>query len=244
MGLSEKWKCEMNYRIADLTIQMNTFGKTETLAIPYGELSMSKNEVQIKISSEIEDVRNQMPHLPLASCEYIGSGYSFYKQLVKFNGLMLHSSAIIVDGKAYLFTADKGTGKSTHTGNWRCVFGDERVRVLNDDKPALRYSDGTWYAYGTPWCGKTGQNLNLRAPIAGIAEVIRGERNEIRRMDKQGAVQLLLKQTCIPDQIEMKMKLLGLIDMLIEQLPIWELRCTMDPASAIVAYEAMSAAND
>lgn len=231
----------MYYRIAGVSVQMNTFGKTETLAIPYSEPRTVKHEVEIVICSETDKVREQMPHLPYASCEYIGSGYSFYKQLVRFDGLMLHSSAIIVDGQAYLFTADKGTGKSTHTSNWRCVFGDERVRVLNDDKPALRLVDGAWYAYGTPWCGKTGQNLNLRAPVAGIAEVVRGDKNEIRHMDKQRAVQLILKQTCIPDEIETRLKLLELVDKLVEQIPMWELKCTMDPTSAIVAHEAMAA---
>ena len=49
---------------------------------------------------------------------------------------MLHSSAVVADGKAYLFTADSGTGKSTHTQLWPRMFGD-RAYILNDDKPAL-----------------------------------------------------------------------------------------------------------
>ena len=37
--------------------------------------------------------------------------------------LMTHGSTVAVDGKAYLFTAKCGTGKSTHTRLWRQVFG-------------------------------------------------------------------------------------------------------------------------
>lgn len=232
----------MYYRIADITIQMNTFGKTETLAIPYSEQNIWENKAEMIICSERENVKSQLPYLPDSSCEYLGTGQSFYKQLAAFDGIMLHSSSIIFDGKAYLFTADKGTGKSTHTSNWRCVFGDERVRILNDDKPALRLLDGVWYAYGTPWCGKTGQNLNLRAPIAGIAEVVRGDTTEIRRMDKNKAVHLVLKQTCIPDEIQMRIKLLELVDKLVEIVPFWELKCTKEPSAANVAYEAMATA--
>ena len=64
--------------------------------------------------------------------EYYCSAYRFYTQLVDFSGLMLHSSAVIMDGRAYLFSAPSGTGKSTHTQLWLDVFGD-RATILNDD---------------------------------------------------------------------------------------------------------------
>lgn len=75
--------------------------------------------------------------------------------------------------------ADSSVGKSTHTGLWRQVFGDERVKILNDDKPALRFEKGIWYAYGTPWSGKYGMNLNLRYPVAGICFLKQGAQNKI-----------------------------------------------------------------
>ena len=56
--------------------------------------------------------------------------------LVSRGALMLHGSTIAVDGRAYLFTAPCGTGKSTHTRLWREVFGD-RALMVNDDKPLL-----------------------------------------------------------------------------------------------------------
>ena len=46
--------------------------------------------------------------------------------------LMTHGSTVAVDGKAYLFTARCGTGKSTHTRLWRQVFGNRAV-MINDD---------------------------------------------------------------------------------------------------------------
>ena len=36
--------------------------------------------------------------------------------------LLFHGSAVALDGDGYLFTADCGTGKSTHTRFWRQVF--------------------------------------------------------------------------------------------------------------------------
>lgn len=43
---------------------------------------------------------------------------------LKSDVLLLHGSAVAVDGGAYLFTAPCGTGKSTHTRLWRDAFGN------------------------------------------------------------------------------------------------------------------------
>ena len=51
----------------------------------------------------------------------------------------------MVDDYAYVFSADSGTGKSTHTQLWLEHFGD-RAYILNDDKPAIRLIDGKVYA--------------------------------------------------------------------------------------------------
>jgi len=75
--------------------------------------------------------------------------------LLTQNTLLLHSSTVAVDGKAYLFTAKCGTGKSTHTRLWRELLG-ERVVMVNDDKPFLRFTPEGILACGSPWSGKHG----------------------------------------------------------------------------------------
>ena len=59
------------------------------------------------------------------------------EKILDRNCVLFHCSAVAVDGKAYLFTAASGTGKSTHTRMWRQHFGGRAVMV-NDDKPILR----------------------------------------------------------------------------------------------------------
>ena len=76
---------------------------------------------------------------------------------------MVHASAVEVDGKAYLFSADSGTGKLTHTKQWQNYFGKERALIINDDKPAIRKDKNGWAAYGTPFSGKTDENLNRQS---------------------------------------------------------------------------------
>ena len=86
--------------------------------------------------------------------EYAYVGAEFNRKFLKYGGIMIHSSAVEVDGKAYLFSAPCGTGKSTHTKQWQKYFGADQAIIINDDKPVLRRLEDGWYAYGTPLVGK------------------------------------------------------------------------------------------
>lgn len=228
------------YRIAGLSVAMESFGKTVDQAKPY--LGEAVGEPDIVIRSNWQRLKEKQPEISDESCEYLSTGASFYRQLIKFNGIMIHSSAVVVDGKAYLFTAPCGTGKSTHTALWLREFGDRAV-ILNDDKPAVRLEDGVFYAYGTPWSGKTNQNLNRRVPIGGICILARGEKNEISRVTGKTAIFGLLSQTVRPKNEVFMNKVLDLLSRLIDTVPIWQLFCTMDLEAARVSYEAMSSAS-
>ena len=226
------------YKIAGLTVEMDSFGRTEDFARPY--VIDFNGEPDIRIKAEWSTFQERSPNLSDATYEYLGTGQNFYTQLLDFNGLMIHSSALVMDGKAYLFSAPCGTGKSTHVSLWRRVFGDDRVRVLNDDKPALRLEDGVWYAYGTPWSGKTGQNLNIRVPLAGIAMIERSEKNEIVPFTGAEAVYTVMGQTVRPKNAIYRVKMMEMLDKLLTDVPVWKLRCNMHPDAAIVSYEGMS----
>ena len=228
---------EQIYRIAGLTIAMDTFGRTLEQAKPY--LSEQSGDVDFCIDSAWERCKHMVPNVPDDLGEYLYSGFDFYKKLLQHGGLMLHSSAVVVDGKAYLFTADSGTGKSTHTGLWLKLFGD-RAYILNDDKPAIRREDDGWYAYGTPWSGKHDISRNLRVPLAGIACVNRGTDNSIHPFGGLEPIQAILKQVNRPKGMEFRSSLMELLDRLLTEVPIWKLYCNMDLSAAEVSYSAMS----
>lgn len=225
------------YKIAGLTVKMDTFGRTLKQAEPY--LWDGEGTADIVIQSERDAVQAKNPNLSAAHCEYLASGGSFYKQLTTFDGMLLHASAVVVDGRAYLFSAPRKTGKSTHVQLWLDHFGD-RACILNDDKPALRFIDGVWYAYGTPWCGKSGQNTNLQVPVAGIALIARGEENRIAPYTGAQAIRELLEQTVRPTNPKESFRLLELMDSLLSHVPVWKLYCNMDRSAATIAYDAMS----
>lgn len=225
------------YRIADLNVQMESFGRTVQQAVPY----QIQEDVppDLIVHSRPQELREENPHLSLEDCEYLSTGSSFYRQLVRHNGMMLHSSCVVVDGRAYLFSAPCGTGKSTHTQLWLQLFGD-RAHILNDDKPAIRVLDGKIFVYGTPWSGKTDCSRNERVELGGIAVLKRGAENTIRCMEPQETLFPLLNQTVRsrrPDDMEACLATIGVLS---DSGKIWELHCNMDILAAKVAYEAMS----
>ena len=226
------------YRIAGLLVQMDTYGRTFDQAAAY---RAEEGVPEVVISSNAEALHESQPHLSLEACEYLSTGSSFYRQLLKFDGMLIHASAVVKDGFAYLFSAPCGTGKSTHTNLWRETFGEDQVLMLNDDKPAIRCEDGKWYAYGTPWSGKTAQNTNIRVPLGGVCVLQRGEKNEIAPFGGAKAVFALLEQTVRPATEKSRERLLELLDDMMAKTPVWKLRCTPTREAALVAHSAMAA---
>lgn len=226
------------YRIAGLTVHMDTWGRTLAQAQPY--LAEDQETAQVVISSFAREMQQSQPHLSLDECEYISAGQSFAIQLAKFHGMTLHASAMVMDGRAYLISASGGVGKSTHTGLWRQVFGEDRVKILNDDKPALRFEDGVWYAYGTPWSGKDDNSINMRVPLAGIAVLERAETNSIAPLKGMRAVYAILDQTTRHRHPGLRQLVMENVSNLLDKVPIYLLKCNMDPEAAIICHAAMS----
>lgn len=225
------------YRVAGIPFQMDASGMTAERAEKY---RIQEQEAPLmEVTSAWEQYRDRHPNLTDDEGHYLSTGNSFYRQLLYYDGLMLHSSAVVVDDVAYLFTADSGTGKSTHTSLWLKQFG-ARAYILNDDKPALRCEEGVWYAYGTPWSGKNDISEDRRVPLGGIALLKRGETNVIKPAKGIDAIHKMFKQVNHPKGKEYREKLLELLDRLLTDVPVWDLQCNMEPEAATVAYEAMS----
>ena len=172
---------------------------------------------------------------------YMESAYQFYKKLVQFGGFYLHASAVVKDGKAYLFSGPCRAGKSTHTRLWQETFGEE-ARVINDDKPAIRHIDGQWIAYGTPWCGKDGINLNEQAPLAGVCFLQKASENKIRRLSKFEAMQRILGQTIYKfGEVSQLDQFLATLEKFLNEIPVYELENLPESAAARLSFETMCA---
>lgn len=179
------------------------------------------------------------PNITMENVAYMESARQFYVALLYRDGFYLHSSAVELDGKAYLFSGNSGVGKSTHTRLWQQVFG-EAAQVFNDDKPALRCLDGTWYAYGTPWCGKDGINQNKKVPVAGICFLKQAKENRIRRLNQQEVIGRIMTQTIHRfGSLERLDLMLSHLDKLVQMIPVYELENRPEPEAARLSCETM-----
>lgn len=224
------------YRIADLYVQMQVSGRTARQAQPY--LVPSGENVDVVLECDIPKIMALNPEIPTEEmAEYLGTGAIFARKLLEHEGSYLHASAVVLEGKAYLFSAPSGTGKSTHTEKWCRLFG---ATYLNDDKPALRHVNGNWIAYGTPWSGKNDLSSPAGVPVGGIAFVRRGEENSIRRLTVSQALPLFMSQSLwrlsTPEAMD---KQLLMADAILRQIPLWELTCRNDDEAAWVSRNAM-----
>ena len=196
-------------------------------------------EPDIVIDPEKFDPSIYNVELPYSGLAYLESGRQFFVKMMHFDGFYLHSSSVAYEGKAYLFSADSGTGKSTHTKLWRETFG-ENAKIFNDDKTPLRRLDGTWYAYGAPWCGKDNININMKVPVAGICFMKQARENRIRRLSQSEAVTKIIRQTIRKYKNVARLDLmLSYVEKIVQEIPVFELENRPEPDAARLSYETM-----
>lgn len=223
-------------RISDLIVEVPATGGMSVRCIDY----LHDQNLMPDIIITAETYRPKAwPQCDYDMLCYMESGIQFYAQLLKFNGMMLHASAVELEGRAYLFSGPCGMGKSTHTRLWQQTFG-EAAQIFNDDKPALRCIDGKWYAYGTPWCGKDGINQNKKVPLAGICFLQRGEENEIRSLPPIEATTKIISQTRRKfREAEYVDLMLENIQQLVRDIPVFELKNRPMTEAALLSHETM-----
>ena len=164
---------------------------------------------------------------------------AFAEHLLEHNTLLLHGSAVSVDGQGYLFMARSGTGKSTHTRYWRELFGN-RAMMINDDKPFICLENGAATAFGSPWSGKHGLDTNIAVPLKGICLLERGTENVIAPLAAEVLLPMLQHQAYQPLMAEKRAVRASLIAQLAQLVPLWRMTCTKDPQAAQIAYDTMA----
>ncbi len=232
------------YDIAGLKVFMEPrFEKTIKQSEQYKIEDSDKDEADIVIAypqKAMERWGELVPHFNDESKEYMSLGSVFYRGLINFEGIMLHSSAVVYEDKAYLFTAKSGTGKSTHTQLWLKHFGEDKAYILNDDKPAVRRIDGRYYACGTPFSGKVDMSRNKQVPLQAICVIKRGTENSISKLGVDEALYAILNQTIRPYSESGMTELLDIIEGIVKEIPVYELYCNISEEAVITAYEGMN----
>ncbi len=228
-----------SYKIAGIDIGVSGAGERYLQqSMQYRSLQYTKNpDIEIDITGDTVKSFNRIhSYFTQDECAYILSSEVFSEKILDHSGFILHASAIVLDGQAYLFSAPSGTGKSTHTSLWIETFGNGRAHILNDDKPAIRRLGKKYYAYGTPWSGKTALNANESVPLQAIAFIERSDYDWIRPMNTSEAVLYLTHNIICPKSVLNYEKLIPLIDGLLRDVSIYHMGCTMSVNAVNLAY--------
>jgi len=236
------------YKIAGINVAMNCAGKMlKSRALKYQVRECEKTDgtemdfvphISIKVEAQqLKGMKKKYSYLTLDECEYILTGFIFANSILKFDGFCLHSSAVAFEKRAVLFSGPCGVGKSTHARLWQQYFNENKVIIINDDKPVLRLINNDFYVYGTPWSGKDDLNVNTQAILGAIVFLKQAKENHIRRLSSNEAVQMMIYQSLRPIYDRDKMiKLMILLDNLIQKTPIYEMGCTISLDAVKMIY--------
>ena len=216
------------YRIAQLNIDMTCSGRTAAQAEAYASACPGAPDITIRVDGAA--VLSAHPELCTADmAEYLASGERFAVGLLAHQGVMLHASAVELEGRCVCFSAPPGVGKSTMARRWERLFG---AQVLNDDKPALRRMEEGWQVFGTPWSGKVDKSIRRAAPLQAICFLFRGEENDLCPLTPAQALPLFMSQTIFQLGRADLERLMALADRLLQEVPVYRLTCRNDDSAA------------
>lgn len=235
----------MKYKIADLITEFDA--KYDVLQKRASKYIYPENKTihfrMMVTDKAIQQAEKEDDTLTSELAEYMVMGNTFYKALLEYNGCLLHSSAVVIDNEAYLFSADCGTGKSTHTSLWLKYLSEKEPYILNDDKPAIRIMEDGIYAYGTPFSGKHDISKNARAKLKGICFIEQATENSIQKIEPKEAVSLFFSQTLFRLTKEQMLKLLDIMDTILKSTPCYKLYCDMSEEAVRLSYNTMRGAD-
>ena len=207
------------------------------------EYFTDEENVDIFVSASDEDVEGEIArHGGSGTRSYYEKIY-LYRQLAerlpKFDRFVFHGVAVKVDGKGFVFSAPSGTGKSTHVMLLKKYFGDN-VTIINGDKPILQVTDEGSIICPCPWAGKEGWQTKEEAPLSGIFLIKRANVSSIKKISPAEYLEELVLQAYLPENSEMFLKTLELMDKATKNVPFYLLECDISKSAAEASFEVMS----
>ena len=154
--------------------------------------------------------------------------------------MLIHASCVMLGDTAYPFTAQSGTGKSTHVSLWMKHI--EGAELLNDDNPIIRIlDDGQPYIYGSPWSGKTPCYRNRRARLGAVTTIERAPQNSIERLAPiQAFASLLPACSSMKWDSAIYNNLCDAVTRIIETTPVYTLHCLPDEEAAQLCHKTLT----
>lgn len=196
-----------------------------------------KNQV-FAVCEEVENT--VMIHL-LNSC--INEEWHYYflldllhleRPLLKKNCFVLHSAFITAQGKAILFTAPSGGGKSTQARMW---VSEKKARIINGDKAVAGKEGNQWFAYGLPISGSSPYYLNEKYPIKAIVILQKSADNKLYRVGIRGFTNIFSQIILNNWDAKFCEKAMDLVMEVCQKIPVYVYQCTKETKAVDVLYQ-------
>ena len=142
---------------------------------------------------------------------------------LEHNRLVLHASGIIFEDNAILFSAPSGTGKSTHTSLWKQYY--PQTIVFNDDAPMISFENGEIIAWGTPWSGTSGVNLNKGAKLNSVIFLEQAKECSIKKTEGTDAIFRMFQEISKPVYPKLMQSMLDKMSLVLTDVPAYVLSC-------------------
>jgi hypothetical protein len=116
----------------------------------------------------------------------------YFYGFLEWGGILLHSSSVIRQGKAFLFPGPPGAGKTT------IIHNSPGLTVLSDEISAVDLNGtGAPVAYGTPFFGDWGNpGEKASAPLKGLYFPVKSEANKVTSLNRKETLDYLLPCVC------------------------------------------------
>ena len=151
--------------------------------------------------------------------------------LAHHQAFLLHSSRIIVGGKAILFTAPSQTGKTTQARLWSWFA---HARIAGNDRTLIRKRESGFETYGYPVDGSSPVYSSEQAPLGAVVVLRQGKDNVVRRLPAPQAIRPLMEQTAMDVWDPKRYSSIHMLwPDLLEKYPIYQLTCRPDEGAVI-----------
>ena len=131
----------------------------------------------------------------------------FANWLAGYGDVILHAAGVAVDGRGYCFAGSGGVGKSTLAATLMSASGSgahaaaaspASLVMLGEDQVILRYLDGRFWIYGTPWHIDPAFCSPLGVPLEKLFFLERTGENHVAPCTPLDGVARLLQTAFIP----------------------------------------------
>lgn len=176
----------------------------------------------------IRDSWSYMKIFPVRCVEniYVFLIQGFYSHAIYRKMFQLHSSLILYKEKGLLFLGPSGIGKTTQAELWNQY---REALIINGDMNFIQEENGRFWAWGTPWHGKSPYCVNTKAPVHALVALKQASDNSIRELTGFEKVTAVSAGVYYPEWIENGIEMcLEILDHLLRAVPVYELCCRPD----------------